>query len=50
MKEFIINSFKCQIMYKNNFYEDIIPKNKTFLVEIKRGVDILDAKEQINIK
>ena len=47
-KEFINNSFKCPIIYKN-FDEDIIPKNKILLIEIKSGFDILGVKDQINI-
>ena len=46
-KEFINNSFKCPIIYKN-FDEDIIPENKTILIEIKSGFDILGVKAQIN--
>ena len=46
-KEFINNSFKCPIIYKN-FDEDIIPENKTILIEIKSGFDILSVKAQIN--
>ena len=46
-KKFINNSFKCPMIYKN-FDEYIIPENKTLLLEIKSGFDILGVKDQIN--
>lgn len=33
-EEYINNSFKCQILYKN-FEDDIIPENNTLLIELK---------------
>ena len=46
-KEFINNSFKCPIIYKN-FDDKIIPKNQTLLMEIKSGFDISSVNDQLN--
>ena len=45
-EDYINNSFKCPILYKN-FDDDIIPENNTILIEIKSGIDISGLEEQI---
>ena len=45
-EDYINNSFKCPILYKN-FDDDIIPENNTILMEIKSGIDISGLEEQI---
>ena len=44
--EYINNSFKCPIIFKN-FDEEIIPENKTLIMEIKSGFDFTGVKDQL---
>ena len=48
-EEYIKNSFKCPILYKN-FEEDNIPENNALLMEIKSGIDLLGLESQIGIR
>ena len=48
-EEYINNSFKCPILYKN-FENDIIPENNTLLMEIKSGIDLSGLESQIKIR
>ena len=48
-EEYINNSFKCPILYKN-FEDDIIPENNTLLIEIKSGIDLSGLESQIKTR
>ena len=48
-EEYIYNSFKCPILYKN-FENDTIPENNTLLMEIKSGIDLSGLESQIKIR
>ena len=47
--EYINNSFKCPILYKN-FEDNIIPKDNTLLIEIKSGIDLSGLESQIKTR
>ena len=48
-EEYIDNSFKCPILYKN-FEDNIIPKDNTLLIEIKSGIDLSGLESQIKTR
>ena len=48
-EEYINNSFKCPILYKN-FKDNIIPENNTLLIEIKSGIDLSGLESQIKTR